>query len=305
LLQPGRSFRFAAIAGGKDPDDVLREQGPAALKAQLGQTVPFVEALFVRERDLEPLDTPERRAALKGRLRNAAGAIQDKDLAQAYREELMARFEALWARPAPHSQAAPYVRRAGSGRRFDREPAPGPPSAEARAAAARLAASLDPLAAAVAKGAIEHPVWLEERLEALQVHGLGHPALNDLASAMVRLRLQADVLDFEALKRHLAASGFGALLGEIDRAARTSGAPFLDSDVSPSAAKLQWSHAFEVLIRMAALEEALSFAKSDMAHAEDAAAFMRLKGERDALRRAIKAGTVWSSQPSIEAGALE
>ena len=58
LLKPGRSFQFAIVEGGKDPDDVLREQGPAALKAQLAETTPFVEALFIRERDAEPLDTP-------------------------------------------------------------------------------------------------------------------------------------------------------------------------------------------------------------------------------------------------------
>ncbi len=79
---------------------MLREQGPAALKAQLSQTTPFVEALFTRERDLEPLETPERRAGLKARLRAAAGLIQDKDLSQAYREELLSRFDGLFARPA-------------------------------------------------------------------------------------------------------------------------------------------------------------------------------------------------------------
>jgi len=307
LLQSGRSFRFALVTGGKDPDDVLREQGPGALKAQLSQSTPFVEALFVRERDTSPLDTPERRSAFKGRLRAAASAIQDKDLAQAYRDDLLARLDALWAKPAPAPGQNPTFqpRRAYTGRGFERAQAPGPPTAEGRAAARRLAVSLDPIAAAVAKGAIDQPVWLDDHLEALQVHGLGHPALNVLASAIVRLRLEADVLDSAVLKRHLASSGFGALLGEIDRAARTSGAPFLDSDVSPADARSQWSHAFEVLIRMAALEEALSSAKSELTDSADAVAFMRLKGERDALRRAIKSGTVWSSRLSMEAGALE
>lgn len=307
LLQSGRSFRFALVTGGKDPDDVLREHGPGALKAQLAQTTPFVEALFVRERDTEPLDTPERRSGLKGRLRTAAGAIQDKDLAQAYRDDLFARLDALWAKPvaAPGQSQSHQPRRSMSGRSFERTQAPGPPTAEGRAAARRLAVSLDPMACAVAKGAIDQPAWLDDHLEALQVHGLGQPALNDLSSAIVRLRLEADVLDSEALKRHLASSGFGALLGEIDRAARTSGAPFLDSDVSPLAARSQWSHAFEVLIRMAALEEALSSAKSELTDSADAVAFMRLKGERDALRRAIKTGTVWSSRLSMEAGAFE
>ncbi|MDI1363374.1 MAG: DNA primase, partial [bacterium] len=55
LLKPGRSFRFSLVSGGKDPDDVLREQGPAALRAQLAATTPFVEQLWNRERDLEPL----------------------------------------------------------------------------------------------------------------------------------------------------------------------------------------------------------------------------------------------------------
>src|SRR6201996_2337350 len=61
-LKPGKSFKFAIVTGGKDPDDVLREQGPAALKAQLAQTTPFAVALFALQRDSEPLDTPERRA---------------------------------------------------------------------------------------------------------------------------------------------------------------------------------------------------------------------------------------------------
>jgi DNA primase len=84
------------------------------------------------------------------------------------------------------------------------------------------------------------------------------------------------------------------LLSEIDKAAVKSGAPFLKEDLSPDAAKALWSHAFEVLVRMAALERALSSAKADMGEAAGAAAFMRLKVERDALRLAIKTGTIWA-----------
>jgi DNA primase len=307
-LKPGRSFRFAIVTGGKDPDDVLREQGPAALKAQLAQTTPFVEALFARERAAETLDTPERRAGLKGRLRSIAATIQDKDLSQAYREELLNRFDGLFARPAAAAAPAdrPFARAPRpSGGRFqgkwgeDRFADRGPPTAEGKAAARRLADGLEPIAAAVAKGALDDPRRLDDRLEALEVHGLGHPALNDLASEIIRLRLEADVLDSEALTRHLASRGFGALLGEIDRAARISGAPFLNPDLPPQTAQAHWSHAFEVLVRMAALESALSTAKAELTESSDAAGFMRLKGERDALKRAIRAGTVWTAAGSI------
>jgi len=309
-LKPGKSFKFAIVSGGKDPDDVLREQGPAALKAQLSQTTPFVDALFSLQRDAEPLDTPERRAALKGRLRNVAAAIQDKDLAQAYREDLLGRFDALFRHPRANGPAEgqqhpfPQQRRPmASGRwrgRDDRSPDRGPPTAEGKAAARRLAEGLDPLAAAVAKGALEDPVRLDDRLETLERHGLGQQALDDLASEIIRLRLEADVLDSEGLTRHLTSRGFGALLGEIDRAARISGAPFLNPDLPQDAARISWSHAFEVLTRMAALESALAAAKAELTESSDAQAFMRLKGERDALKRAIRTGTVWTASGSID-----
>jgi DNA primase len=303
-LKPGRSFKFAIVTGGKDPDDILREQGAAALRSQLAATTPFVDALFTRERELEPLDTPERRAGLKGRLRAAAALIQDKDLAQAYREELLTRFDGLFAKaPAAPWQDRPFTQRGGrpfGARPGDsRFPDRGPPTAEGKAAARQLALSLEPIAAAVAKGALLDPACLDERLEALESHGLGHPALNELASEIIRLRLEADVLDSEALTRHLTARGFGALLGEIDRAARISGAPFLNPDLPPASARTQWSHAFEVLIRMAALEAALSTAKAELTESSDTSAFMRLKGERDALKRAIRTGTVWTAPGSI------
>ena len=301
-LKPGRSFKFAIVTGGKDPDDVLREQGPAALKSQLAQTTSFVDALFTLQRDAEPLDTPERRAALKGRLRNVAAAIQDKDLSQAYRDELLGRFDALFARPS-QAQERPFPQRrrpAGGWRGDDRFPDRSPPTPEGKAAARRLSEGLDSLAAAVAKGALDDPARLDDRLEALEAHGLGHPALNDLASEIIRLRLEADVLDSEGLTRHLTTRGFGALLGEIDRAARMAGAPFLNPDLPQDAARISWSHAFEVLTRMAALESALSVAKTELTESSDAQVFMRLKGERDALKRAIRTGTVWTGSGSID-----
>lgn len=303
LLQAGRSFRFAALSGGKDADDVLREHGAGALKAQLGQTTPFVEALFVRERDLEPLDTPERRTALKSRLRQASVQIQDKDLSQAYREELFRRLDALF----PHA-AAPagsgfrtgpgHARGRGRWRRDeDDKMFPQPITALTRQTVAK-ASRLDPTASAVAKKALEDPHLLDDHLEQLEASGFGDPALDGLAKEIIRLRLEADVLDTDALQRHLAARGFGALISEIDKAARKSGVPFLDPDFPLPAARTQWSQAYEALTRMAALERALSSAKAELTEASGAGALMRLKTERDALKRAIASGTIWETTGS-------
>jgi DNA primase len=305
-LKPGRSLRFALISGGKDPDDVLREQGPAALRAQIKETKPFVDALFERERDAEPLDTPEHRAGLKARLRAAAGTIQDKDLSQAYREELLHRLDALFerARPAQSPGWTPGPRPArgkwlGKGRGYQEPPAPATP--EGRAGAAALTRAPPPGVAAVVQGALNHPEWLDEHLETLESAGFGDAALGPLARDIISLRLEYDGegggLDTDGLVRHLAERGHGALLMEIARAAAKSSAPFLSAEPD-LAAKDQWSQAFEVLTRMAALESALSAAKADASQGLDAGAFGRLKAERDALRRAIKSGTVWGAEGS-------
>jgi DNA primase len=304
LIRPGRSLRFASLSGGKDADDVLREQGPAALKTQLAETTPLVEALFLRERDAEPLDTPERRTAFKGRLRQAAGAITDGELAQAYRQELLSKYDALFpsvsSRPERSGEPGPRIGWRGKLGPGSRWRASGmtnmdlPPTPEGKAAAKRLARALDPVAAAVAKGAMQDPAVLEGHLEALEQAGFGDPALAELASEIIRLRLDGDVLDTGALARHLAEKGFGGLLSEVDKAAGRSGAPFLDSNQPLTLARAHWSHAFESLTRLAALEDALSSAKAELEGAADAAQLLRLKAERDALRRAIRTGTIWT-----------
>jgi DNA primase len=119
-----------------------------------------------------------------------------------------------------------------------------------------------------------------------------------LAKEIIRLRLTADTLDSETLNRHLAQSGLGALLREVEKAALKSSAPFLAQEMTLADARVLWSQAFEALARVAALEGALASGKSDDLLGSDPEAFRRLKGERDALRRAIKSGTIWSDGES-------
>lgn len=296
LLKPGRSFRFASLSGGKDADDVLREQGAAALKTQLGQTTPMVEALFLRERDLEPLDTPERRTAFKSRLRRAAQAIADKELADAYRQELLARFDAAFGQK-PEPPAAAMGPRRGRGA-YDRRGfgPPAPTTAEARTAASRLSSRPHPVCAAAAKMVLEHPDVLEGHLEEVEAIGFGDPALAELAKEIIRLRLEGDVLDTGALGRHLATKGFGGLLSEVDLAAKRAALSFLDPDLPLAAAKSLWANAFDVLTRLSAIEDALAAAKARLETRRDMEAIEGLKAERDALRRSIGWGTDWTDR---------
>jgi DNA primase len=292
LLKAGRSFRFAVVTGGKDPDDILRTQGAGALRAQLTATTPLVEALFARERDAQPLDTPERRAALRGRLREAARQIADPDLANDYRAALNARFDQLFAAPRP--AAISKFRGGGRWRREGADAFLTPATPEGKAGARRLAGAMSPVSAALARWAIGDPHVIDDHLDAFAANGFCDPTLTDLAIRIVRMRIDADRLDSEALQRHLAECGFSMLLIDIDRAATNAGAPFIKSDVTLAAARSQWSRAFGALCRLAALDAALAAAKGDFAAGGDVSAFMALKAERDTLRRLVETGSIWS-----------
>lgn len=304
LLRPGRSLRFAVVEGGKDPDDVLREQGPAALKAQVARTVPFVEALFEQQKaGAEPLDTPERRTALKVALRKAAAAIGDADLAAAYREELLGRYERLW----PVSQ--PVYTVGGAGRELARQRWRGrggrggaplaPALPETRAAARDGRQAVRPLPAALAVAALHDPSLIDDSVETVGVRGLGDERLDALARELVALRYEVDSLEFDQVLRRLRARGVDeALLDRLDRDARFAGvaAPFLDPAVAREQARRLWKDAYDLVMRLEALERATETAVRDFGRDGDLATLSALKTERDALRRMINGD--WAAELS-------
>lgn len=95
-LAPGRSFRFVLLPAGKDPDDMVRGGGLAAMEELLGKAIPLVELLWRHEHSAEPLATPEARAALRQRLVEHARAIQHQDVAQEYEAEFRRRMDGLF-----------------------------------------------------------------------------------------------------------------------------------------------------------------------------------------------------------------
>jgi DNA primase len=291
LLKAGRSFRFAIVEGGKDPDDVLREQGPAALKAQLARTTPFAEALFIRERDAGPLDTPEQKTGLKVRLRKLAAAIADGDLAGAYKEDLLARFEGLWPTREPVYTVGAAGRALSRARWDKRKPPLAGATAEAKQAAQALSQSARPLAAALAQAALHDPALIDDSIELVGARGFGDARLDRIAHELVQLRYEAEGAEFDAVVRRLRARGAvdDETLAKVERDASRAGvaAPFLVAGVARDQVRLLWRQAFDLLMRLESLERAVEGAAQDLARDRDATTLMSLKAERDHLRKLI------------------
>ncbi len=291
LLKPGRTFRFVFIEGGKDPDEVLREQGALVLKSQLANTTSFAEALFNFHRGDDPLDTPERKTALKVRLRKVAASIADADLAGAYREDLLARYEALWPTRQPVytvGAAAREMSRAGWDKRRKASAATVGATAEVKDAYERLRRAPRPLAAALAMAAVRDPGVIDASIERVGSHGFGDEQLDRLAQELVSLRYDTENLEAGAALRHLHTRGFVPEdFVKLERDASRAGlsAPFLTE--TGERARDLWRQAFDLLMQLESLERAVEGAAQDLARDQDAATLMTLKGERDQLRRLL------------------
>lgn len=178
LLEPGRSLRFALLPEGMDPDDLIRAEGPGAMRAALDKAAPMVELLWRRETEGHVFDSPERRAALDARLRKALTKIAEPGLRGHYADALRERRARLFGQLAGSEPGFAPKFRTAKGRRgsrgfsagaFDLPPAP---TAETKASALVRAAGREAEArgreAALLLALVNHPALALDRLGALE-----------------------------------------------------------------------------------------------------------------------------------------
>ncbi|MBX4999993.1 DNA primase [Rhizobium lentis] len=95
-LKPGRSVRFALLPDGKDPDDLVRDDGRAAFDKVMSQAKPLSEMLWSREINTGKFDTPEARAELEARLKQLVAVIADENVRRHYQQDIRDRLNAFF-----------------------------------------------------------------------------------------------------------------------------------------------------------------------------------------------------------------
>ena len=88
LLRTGKALRFSIMPEGKDPDDLIRNEGASVFKNLIDEAVPMVDLIWKREIDGKSFDSPERRAGLDKSLSDVIALIKDKNLKNHYRDAL-------------------------------------------------------------------------------------------------------------------------------------------------------------------------------------------------------------------------
>ncbi len=92
LLAPGKSLRFARLPDERDPDDLVRQDGAAALRAVVERAQSPVDLLWSSEAEAVRPDSPDRRARFSRNLLALASGVRDETVRRYYEAEILSRL---------------------------------------------------------------------------------------------------------------------------------------------------------------------------------------------------------------------
>ena len=237
LVTAERTFGFALLPGGQDPDDLIRASGPAAMAAALDAAMPLVDLVWSRETDGRALATPEQRSALRNDLRALAGTIRDRGLAQYYWAAFDERLRSLFggtreaqrqARPPGQFRRPTPVERVG----LLSQPVQASPSL-ASSSLFKIG-GVPPREAMILNILLAWPTLAAEKSEPIAALEFSSSDLSGLRDRLLHLVHDGDqIVDHpvpplvdplgrDALRETLAAEGFAATLARLARSEQAS-----------------------------------------------------------------------------------
>jgi DNA primase len=108
-LKPGTSVRFAFLPDTFDPDDLIRQEGPAAMEAVLVAAKSLADVLWDREWGQDEWSTPERRAKLEQQMFALVRQIEDQSVRSHYVDDVRTRLARAFGRSLPSATPEPFA----------------------------------------------------------------------------------------------------------------------------------------------------------------------------------------------------
>jgi DNA primase len=233
-LREGHSFRFAFLPEGSDPDDLVRNEGPAALSQCLAEARPLIDVLWRRECASHSLDTPERRAALEEGLERLLETIANARVREHYRREIKSRLWALW-REGGKKSAPPAI----------------PAGSQAGKRVARPLPSAHGFAITIVLALAHHPFLLDRFAEEVGHVDIRQKQLAALLAALTDAIFLHPGLGREGLAELMRKSAHAKLFEHLDQASAFKRIAFLQPETPRDEVEEQFA---ELLFRWTTLK---------------------------------------------------
>ena len=236
-LKPGFSVRFAMLPDGKDPDDLVRNEGRAPFDKVMASARSLSEMVWLREAQAGGFDTPESRAQLEATLKQVVSVISDENVRRHYGQDVRDRLNQFFQgasrqqngqRNFDRNQRQGGNRNGGQGQ--GRGGQQGGRMSERSGISDRLARSslvsghqaLPPLRESVlALTIVNHPQLLFEEYDEISAIEYDNRDLQRFWSSVLNAAAaKGPRLSREILVEQLEAEGFDALLKSLDQQIR-------------------------------------------------------------------------------------
>lgn len=252
-LRPGYSLRFAMLPDGKDPDDLLRQDGRQAMETILDRALPLVDMLWQREIQAGPLSTPEDKAGLKDRIYASLREFTNDNVKEQYKTELLKRFNDEFGYQSNRkSYGKPYGRKT---KKFT--PADQKQKVNVNAIGQRSEMLI--------MGAIlEWPELLEHVDDSLFVFKFNNSDYSRLLSSILSYLRRTNKVEKSGLHSHIEAEGLGTTLRSLKKNRRLTVAAMGGSDAELDTRLAFWTAEAEALLGNNQVEDAREDARSRM-----------------------------------------
>ena len=273
-LRPGQSLRFALLPQDRDPDDLLRDEGPDAVKAVIDSAQPLVDVLWRRALAENDRQTPEARARFEVDLEQSIRQIDDIKVRTHYEAEITARRKALWAenrggfQPRGRRKAGfqrPQPRRGQPYRPWDVS-MPASPQLRALARTAEGAAAHERRERLIVLAVVNHPELLTSDAERFSEIEITSRELDSLRREILDIAALEDGLDSDKLRHHLNQRNKAASLEKLQTQAERLNSWHVERGAALEDVRTGFDHMM-ALHRKAVLERELKAA--ELALAED------------------------------------
>ena len=298
LLKPGHSLSFALLPEGKDPDDLVREEGGDAMRDILAKARPLSDMLWEKETSTGQWDTPERRAKLEADLEAAVAAIGDPKVrghyAQALRERVAKFFGGARQLQGPsggYGQGGYRNERFGNrpfrGKGFGRGETYMPPVSPElrRSALASGGAGDNGREGLLLLTLLNHPELLENYAEDISRIEIRTPALDRLRNEIIDIAALHAPLEREALKGHLLSRNLAEIARRLEAGTAFRSDRFAWPDAAPDEAEAGFLHMLARHQRAIGLEAELKAAERALAEDMTEENFARLRAIHAQLER--------------------
>ena len=302
LLKPGHSLRFALLPEGKDPDDLVREEGSAAMRAVLDAARPLAEMVWEKEVAAGTWDTPERRAALETRIEAVIGMIGDQKVRGHYAEDLRGRIARMFGRGERRAGGQGGFARnsrpfgsgnSGGGRPWRGRRSFGPGQSFVPPVTPELRRS------AIASGTgggqgreglllltvLNHPELLENYAEEFSSVEIRTPALDRLRNEIIDIAALHAPLEREALKNHLLNRDLADIARRLEAGTAFAGDRHAWPDAPPDEAEAGFLHTLARHRRAIGLEAELKAAERVLAEEMTEENYARFRAIQEQLER--------------------